>query len=98
MAQLSLRSDFSEPLIVMTHRSQWEEAEGILLKYDAFKGCAFNFIALSLSLFAASIPASCFASVPVHTIFLLNVVLMPEPYLYQHMSYLPVCSSCFTTL
>jgi len=34
----ALRSDFSEPLIVMTHRSQWEEAEGILLKYDAFKG------------------------------------------------------------
>jgi hypothetical protein len=35
--QLSLRSDLSEPLIVMTHRSQWEEAEGALLKYDAFR-------------------------------------------------------------
>lgn len=36
---ITLRSDTTEPLIVMTHRSQWEEAEGVLLKHDAFKTC-----------------------------------------------------------
>jgi len=35
---VTVQSDFSEPLIVLTHQTQWEVSEGTLFKHDAFKG------------------------------------------------------------
>jgi hypothetical protein len=33
-----VRSDLSEPLMVLTHQTQWEAAEGALFKVDTFRG------------------------------------------------------------
>lgn len=34
----AVRSDFSEPTIILTHQTQWEASEGALFRYDAFRG------------------------------------------------------------
>ena len=40
-----LRSDLTEPLIVLTHQTQWELSEGVLFRHEAFRSADGNSVA-----------------------------------------------------